>query len=577
MAGLAAGGLLVLAAALGPGPARAETTPNVADEGATALARGSASEAVTSFTAALADTGLANDRRAALLNDRAVAYMRLGQVKLALEDFNRAAQLFPEYAAIYNNRGNLLLSIGLTKEALKDFDRAIVLAPGYAAAYNNRAGAYVKLGQYADAIRDFTQAIQLLPSNPAPLTGRGKAQLALNRPHAAIRDFSRAVTADARFATGYRSRAEAKLEVEHYDEAIEDLSRAVAFDVNNAEIYAVRGMAYLEMRNVEAALKDFSQAITLDPKLVRAYEGRGLAHALAEATDEAFADLNKAIELDPRSARAFAFRAFLYKQSGQVDIAQKDVETAQKLGADKPEVLWAAAEIAEAQGAIDLAIANLKKALALRPGYKDASDSLMRLTGGVADFSDTLVEGAGIEKWRVVLRANRYYAVNDEMPRLSVPLEMMGEGKPRLVSWEVQPPPVKGIGVLKFYGGVVTTRTGSEESELAALVDIDEAKIIAIAPNRQGSKSATWTWEEGRVIVASVDGVTEEFPLRTLKPADNLAASGARRYSGSGQTATGWSPWNEPWAGGFGGGQRPQRSAGQTKKKPKTLFDLLFN
>jgi Tfp pilus assembly protein PilF len=104
-----------------------------AQEASAALVKGSATAAVTLFTEALKDVTLSSDRRAALLNDRAVAYGRLGQPRLAIDDFNKAAQLFPEYAALYNNRGNTLLALGQPREAIKDFDRAILLTPGSAA------------------------------------------------------------------------------------------------------------------------------------------------------------------------------------------------------------------------------------------------------------------------------------------------------------------------------------------------------------------------------------------------------------------------------------------------------------
>lgn len=557
-------------------PVEAGGSALAVEEGAAALAHGNANEAVTSLTAALADSGLSNDHRATILNDRGVAYMRLGQVKLAIEDFNKSAQLFPEYAAVYNNRGNLLLSLGLVKEATKDFDRAIVLAPGYAAAYNNRAGALMKSGQVQDAITDYTKAIQLMPASPAPLSGRGRAHLSLSRPHAAIRDFTRAVNNDQRFAAGYRNRAEAMLEVEYFDAAIEDLSRAAAFDVNNAEIYMVRGRAYLAMKNVASALKDFTQAITINPNLGPAYEGRGLANGMAEAFDEAYADLNKAIEIDPRSAVAFAYRAYAYKLNGQLDVAQKDLETAQKLGGQHAEVYWALAEVEEAQGATDRAVLHLRKALQLRPGYKDAADSLVRLTGAAGGDTDTVVSGAGIELWRVVERSGRYFALNDQFPRLQIPLEMLGEGKPRLLEWEVKAPPIKGIGVLRFYGGNLQLRTGPEEVELAALVDLEESRVITIEPHRQGNRTASWTWEPGRVIVASVDGVTDEFALRSGPMMPGVA--GNRRPLGPDGQPAAWSPWEQPFGGGTLAGDQPrpvQRST--VKKKPKTLFDLLFN
>src|SRR3974390_298387 len=134
------------------------------DAGA-ALVRGNIPQAIALFSEALDDKTLTNDRRATTLNDRGVAYARNQQPKEALEDFNRAIQLFPENAAVYNNRGNLLLALGAAREAIKDFDRALVLAPGYAAAYSNRAGAYLRLGQIDRAIAGYSKAVALTPTS----------------------------------------------------------------------------------------------------------------------------------------------------------------------------------------------------------------------------------------------------------------------------------------------------------------------------------------------------------------------------------------------------------------------------
>ena len=205
--GLAA---LLLAAGAHSALAAGDSGSTPAQEGASALLRGNIDQAIIQYTDALKDAGLTNDRRGAILNDRAVAYARSGQTRLALDDFNRAVQLFAENPAAYNNRGNLLLALGLPKESLHDYDRAILLSPGYAAAYANRAGAYDRLGQSAEALRDYTRAVELMPQSAVPLAGRGRVLLSLGKPHAAIRDFTRAVNADARFANGYRGRATAK-------------------------------------------------------------------------------------------------------------------------------------------------------------------------------------------------------------------------------------------------------------------------------------------------------------------------------------------------------------------------------
>lgn len=547
--------LLLSSALIGPALAQsADTTtapaPSLASDGAAQLIHGDVAKAIATYTEALRDTGLANDRRATVLNDRGVANARSGQTKQAFEDYNRAIELFPEYPVAYNNRGNLLLAVGQLGEATKDFDRAILLAPGYAAAYSNRANARMKLGRLNEAIADFTKAIELMPASAPPLSGRGLAYLAIGKPHAAVRDFSRAVSADTRFASAYRNRAEARMTIGQREDAIEDLSRAVAFDVNNQELYVVRGYAYLLAGNSASAIKDFSHAIELDPKSSAAFEGRGLANGLAEAPDDAFADLNHAIELDPRSPVAYAFRAVVYKQNGQPDIGGKDAETAIKLDPNSPEALWADGEIAEASGQADAAITNLRRVLEIEPGWHLAADALKRLGAPTDDGASQPQPALDIAKWHVYLRGKGYFAVSDDYPLVRVPLEMIGEGAPKLLNWEVKGAPYSGYGILRFSGGRVATKGGFEDTELAAIIDINGNKVVAIQPNRQGDRVATWTWQGDHLQVASVDGVTDEYQLRRVAVA--AASSAPRRYDTS---AT----------------ERQKRYA-----KPKTIFDLLF-
>ena len=446
-----------------------------------------------------------------------------------------------------------------------------MLTPGYAVAYHNRAGAYLRLGQTSEALRDYTKAIELMPAGAAPLSGRGRAFLAEGRPYAAMRDFSRALLADARFSSAYRSRAEAKIEVDRYEEASEDLSRAIAYEPGNAEIYVLRGYAYLAARNATSAIKDFARAIELDPRSVGAYQGRGLAYAKAEAYEEAEADLAKAIELDPRAATAFAYRGFVYKLTAQPELGLKEVEKALKIDPNRPEALWARGEINEALGLIDEAIASFRRALVLKPNLKDAAEGLDRLGAARDDTGDVEVNGAGTDRWRVVVNASRFYAVNPDYPRIRVPLEMMADGQPKLLEWAPQKAPYQGIATLRFYAG----SAGSTEIEQIAIIDTQKASIVGVLPHRAGDRTSKWTWEEGRLSVASIDGVTDEFALRVEKPKEQVPVAAApsqqRRTVATDQKGVpAWAPWAQS---GWGGGGQQQRRSGA---KPKTLFDALF-
>ena len=541
----------------------------MAQEAARAQNRGNFDQALALYGQALNDVTLANDRRASILSDRGVVYARMKQPKLAIEDYNRAVQLYPEYPAVYNNRGNTLVSLGLVKEAIKDFDRAILLAPGYAAAYNNRAGAYMLLKQGDEAVRDYSKAVVLTPQGAAPLNGRGRALLALDRPEAAIRDFTRAIASDARFSQGYRSRAEAKLELERFTDAIEDLSRAIAFEPGNAEIYALRGHAYLAARNVAAAIKDFSKAVEIDPNSARGYEGRGLAHAKIEAYAEAEADLARALEIEARSAAAYAYRAWVYIKTGQPQLGQREIDKALKLEPDRAEVIWVKGALEETLGKTTEAIESYRRALAAKPGLKEPAEGLERL-GGPADFVETVeVRGLGTGSWRVMRRGRRLIAQSDEYPKLSVPLEMTGKGQPRLLEWEVKKAPFKDIALLRFSAGRMAGAEGTEEVEHVAILDLAAGTVAGVIPHRQGSKLASWTWEDGKLVVASVDGVTDEF---TLRPKREVVATAPRRTEGSGWGFPAWAPWNQDQ---YGAGQR-QDTRSRPRGRPKSLLEMLF-
>ncbi len=132
--------------------------------------------------------------------------------------------------------------------------------------------------------------------------------------------------------------------------------------------------------------------------------------------------------------------------------------------------------------------------------------------------------------------------------------------------------PFKGIGVLRYRAGKLGPQGKAEEIEMAAIVDLNNGRIISLEPYRQGQKLAVWTWESGVVNVKGPDGVTSEFKLRVPKQQKRPASTTAARRPQSIESLI------------FGGGDAaPQSKSGQKKtvaqkkkKKQKSLFDLLF-
>jgi tetratricopeptide (TPR) repeat protein len=95
------------------------------------------------------------------LNNRGIAYRRMGQYELALKDFARSLELNPDSAVAHSNRGHVYLDLGMVDEAVGAADKAIALRPDYAGAYAIRGLARARRGQREDAIADLRRANEL--------------------------------------------------------------------------------------------------------------------------------------------------------------------------------------------------------------------------------------------------------------------------------------------------------------------------------------------------------------------------------------------------------------------------------
>src|ERR1051326_1637442 len=95
--------------------------------------------------------------------NRGRAFADQGQFDRAIQDFNEAIRIDPNYADAFNNRGIAYSGKGDFGHAIENFDRAIQIDPNYAIAIFNRGLAEQNLGRKAEAARDFARAKQTGP------------------------------------------------------------------------------------------------------------------------------------------------------------------------------------------------------------------------------------------------------------------------------------------------------------------------------------------------------------------------------------------------------------------------------
>ena len=87
--------------------------------------------------------------------------MAVRQVQRAIEDYDEAIRLNPQYIEAYGNRGFAYLNLGQFEAAIGDYSEAIRLDPRYADAYAGRALSYTALGKDSEADEDVKRAEEL--------------------------------------------------------------------------------------------------------------------------------------------------------------------------------------------------------------------------------------------------------------------------------------------------------------------------------------------------------------------------------------------------------------------------------
>lgn len=94
-------------------------------------------------------------------NNRGTARDELGEHSAAIEDYDAALRIDPDYAAAHYNRGRAHDELGAYRAAIADYDAALRIEPEFANAYQNRGVSHEKLDEPEMAQRDWARAIEL--------------------------------------------------------------------------------------------------------------------------------------------------------------------------------------------------------------------------------------------------------------------------------------------------------------------------------------------------------------------------------------------------------------------------------
>ncbi|NER36119.1 MAG: tetratricopeptide repeat protein [Oscillatoria sp. SIO1A7] len=291
----------------------------------------------------------------------------------AIEYFNQATRLSPDYADAYNSRGWAYHLQGKHERAIADFDQAIRLNADYVDAYNNRGWVYYRQGKHERAIADFDRAIRLNPDRARAYFHRGWVYYSQTKYERAIADCNSAIIVNPNYAIAYNCRGVAYAAQKNYERALADYSESLRLNVFEPWIVQTnRGIAYGLQGNYERAIEDYNQAIRLNPNYAIAYVNRGDAHYYQKNYEGAIEDYSQAIRINPDYATAYNNRGNAYREQARYERAIEDYNQAIRISPDYAEAYYSRGFALRNIGERQRAIEDFRKAAALHQAQGNA-------------------------------------------------------------------------------------------------------------------------------------------------------------------------------------------------------------
>jgi tetratricopeptide (TPR) repeat protein len=414
-----------------------------------------------------------NPNDAEVINDRALARVRLQKFAEAFEDLKQAVQLSPTTADYRANLGYVLWKLGRAQEAIQAEREALKLdEKNYTANY--------QLGRF------------LLRTGDKTLVKEAAAKL------------KRALELDAR---QYEVRFEliaAFRELGETASALGQLEILQDAKASDARVDYVSGLLHADRGDLKFAIAEFSEAVRKDPSLYGAWQDLGLAYAKLNRWSEAVQAFSELAKRQQNSVEVAYLLALALYNSKNTAEAETHVRRALRLAASFAEAHTLLGIILAAKGTENSeAIDSLTQAVALAPNNFDAVFYLGRVQYVARDYSNSVNSLQAAVSLNPKSIEARFF--------LGTVLEALGESEKALAEYQE----IVKVDEKSFYGqvglGALFVRQGKLDEGIQAL-----SQATAIEKN---SFEANWALGRAYILRESfAEAVTVLQKAVSLQP-----------------------------------------------------------
>lgn len=205
----------------------------------------------------------------------------------------------------FYNQAKSAAQQGLTKQAIEFYQNAIRIDPDYGRALTGLGAVFLSQKRINEAQPLFEKAISIDPNHATALINLAMIEQMRGDMDSAVIRLRKVVALNPEYHEGYLSLGSALAAMKQYDEAIQFMTKAVALNPKTVVGYLNLAKAYGASGQVEKSEDSYRQVMSLDPRMP--YPHFGLGNLQASQADHASAveSYRKAISLGAKNAATF--------------------------------------------------------------------------------------------------------------------------------------------------------------------------------------------------------------------------------------------------------------------------------
>ncbi len=267
-------------------------------------------------------------------------YHKHGDIQAAIACFQRTSELNPQLvgADFHFNLANRLFAEGKRDEAIESYEKALAIKPDWAEAYGNIGSARSQQGDHDAAIINYQQAVALKPELEVLHFNLGNSFLQQNKYEEAITNYQNTLKIKPDWAEVHANLGSCFSMQGRLEEALTSYQEALRLKPDWAEVYCRMGHIQKQDKPLEA-IAHFEKAIECNPKLSEAHQQLCdlLSHSTNLAKARSVADKYCEFCGDNAPVMSATAYVFSYLQSGVSKQAIQKLEEIEKLCYEKVE------------------------------------------------------------------------------------------------------------------------------------------------------------------------------------------------------------------------------------------------